>query len=140
MDDEKNINFKHLILVCSISIAIELILLFWSNIQVSKLDLIKSNIEAIQFAKKGVMTFFTLLIGTLITSGVSIIIPQIRVWKLYFKIDGHQYHWIATISFCAYIVIPIINILDSICGGFMLIRESGISLFKMISLLLMSII
>lgn len=133
MDDEKNLRFKLLLLVCSITIAIEITLSIWSNIQVANLDLHSSSIEAIQLSRKGIMTFFTLLIGTWITTCVSIFIPQIRVWNLYCKIDGHKYYWIASIFFVAYWVIPIVNTLNSICGGCVLIKEAGISLFKMIS-------
>jgi hypothetical protein len=136
MDDEKDFKFKLLLLVCLITIAIEIALLIWSNIQIANLDLNSSSIEAIQLAKKGIITFITLLFGTWITTCVSIIIPQIRVWNLYCRIDGHKYYWIASIFFVAYLVIPIVNTLNSIRGGFALINEAGISLFEMISCLL----
>lgn len=132
MDNEKEHLFKLFLFVCSITFLIELILHIWSNIQVSKLDFNKSNIEAIQLAKKGVITSLTLLMGTWITTCVSIFIPQIKVWKLYIQLQDHPHHCMATIFFIAYTVIPVVNTFNSISNIFYFIKESEISLFEMI--------
>lgn len=132
--DEEKLYFKLLLVVCSISIGIELCLFIWSYIQI--LNLKASNIEAIQLAKEGCVAFITLLIGNIITTAVSIFIPKIRVFNLYYKLDGYKYHWIATIFFVLYITVPIASTLSGIVSGYSLIKDAGISLFKMISCLL----
>ena len=134
MDDEKDLYFKQLIAVCSITVVIELILFFWSYFQVENLN--SSNVVAIQLAAKGVMSFITLLFASWITTCVSIFIPQIKVWNLYQNIDDHKNHKFATIAFTAYWIVPLANTVYSISGAALLIKEAGLSVFKMIEYLL----
>lgn len=133
MDDEKRY-FIQFLVVCLISIVIELGLSIWSRNQISSLKVL--NIEAIQLAKEGCVTFITLLVGNGITTAVSIFMPQIRIFNLYYKLDGYKYDWIATIFLVIYIVVPIKSTLSGIVSGYSLIKDAGISLFKMISCLL----
>lgn len=131
MEDEKNAYFKIFLLLCLIAIGIEIALFVWSNIQVSNFS--ASEIEAIKLAQKGVLTFGTLFFGNLITAVVSIFIPQYGVFKLYHKINGHQYYWVAKILLLIYIVLPIANTAYSISGACSLLKDASISIFQMIS-------
>lgn len=131
MNNEKDMSFKLLVIVCSLTILIEIILLIWSSIQVSSLDLNSSSVEAIQLAKKGALSFFTVLFGSWITTSFSIFIPQIRVYNLYQKTCGHKNHTIATLLYVAYFIVPIVNTLYSIYGGHSFLKGAGLSILEM---------
>ncbi len=136
MDNEKSTSFKLLMLICLITIAVELALSFWSSIRIASLDLNSSNIESIRLAGKGVMTFFMLLLGSWITMVLSIFIPERKVWELHNKCSEPPYYWLATIFLFLYFVIPAGNTIASIFGGFSLIKSAGFSVFEMILSLL----
>jgi len=110
MDNEKSTSFKLLMLICLITIAVELALSFWSSIRIASLDLNSSNIESIRLAGKGVMTFFMLLLGSWITMVLSIFIPERKVWELHNKCSEPPYYWLATIFLFLYFVKNIIKI------------------------------
>lgn len=133
MDDEKNFSFILLTIVCSITIFIEVALFIWSNNQVS---LVRNNINTIELAGKGVVSFFTLGICSLVATSVSIISSPICVPQLHAKISDHKYYIFATFLYATYIVLPLASTLYSIYGGYSLLKEANISLFAMIALLL----
>lgn len=131
MNNERNFYFKLLLLICSLCIAIEIGMWIWSNSQVSNLR--HSEIEAIQLAKEGCVTLSTVLVGNCITIGVSALIPQYGVCKIYNKVEEHKYYWIAKMFYMFYILVPIVSSIKSVLDGYSLIRDAGTSLFKMIS-------
>ena len=93
MDDERNSSFKLFMLVCSISIAVEIVFSIWTSIQILKLDLNSSSVESVKLAGKGVITLIMSLLGNWVTMIVSMVIPDKGIWKLYNKCLGHPYHW-----------------------------------------------
>ncbi len=135
MDDERNSSFKLFMLVCSISIAVEIVFSIWTSIQILKLDLNSSSVESVKLAGKGVITLIMSLLGNWVTMIVSMVIPDKGIWKLYNKCLGHPYHWIATILLLVHVCLPIVSTISTL-SGFSLIKSAGFSLFEMILSLL----
>ena len=117
MHDEKSISFKSLMSICLITLAVEFTLSIWSSIRIANLDLNGSNIESVETAGKGVMTFFVLLLCSWITMVLSIFIPERKVWELHSKCSEHPYYWLATIFLFLYFMLPVGNTIASILGG-----------------------
>lgn len=134
MDEKKDYAFGLLLSVCLITIAIEMGLLLWSNHVISQVGYNNQTVVTIQLASKGVMTYVTLLFGSLITTSVSIIVPQFRVFALYNEITDKRFRRVATVAIWAYVLVPVINTVGSIIGGYTLLQNAGLSLFDILSL------
>lgn len=132
MKAESDYKLPMLLSICLITVLIEAGLSVWSSHVIGQLDFNGHTVATIQLASEGVMTYVTLFWGTLITTSVSLIIPQIRVLSLYNQITDKRFHKIATVAVLAYILVPTANTVASIIGGYTLLSNAGISLFDLI--------
>lgn len=133
MGDESAQKFKLLLCICLITVSIEIGLSAWSSFVISQLDFSNQPIVTIQLASKGIMTYVTLAFGSLVTTSVSVLIPQIRVCSLYKQITDERFSWASKVIFWAYVFVPTINMVSSLIAGYNLLRTAGLSLFDVIA-------
>lgn len=133
MGDESAQKFKLLLCICLITVSIEIGLSAWSSFVISQLDFSNQPIVTIQLASKGIMTYVTLAFGSLVTTSVSVLIPQIRVCSLYKQITDERFSWASKVILWAYVFVPTINMVSSLIAGYNLLRTAGLSLFDVIA-------
>jgi len=133
MEDESAQKFKLLLCICLITVSIETGLSVWSSFVTGQLDFNNQTIVTIQLASKGIMTYVTLAFGSLITTSVSVFIPQIRVCSLYKQITDERFSWASKVLLWAYIFVPFFNTVGSIISIYNLLRTAGLSLFDVIA-------